>query len=191
MARAPIGVLFALLLMWRGGKSRPEPFIMASYNYGKKEIVNYIKDHYKQGSTCLDVGACDGKWFRLLGKHLKMDAVEVWKPCIDSYRLEEKYSRVFNADIKDLHYVDYDLIIFGDVLEHMTVEDAQKALQYAKEHSKEIIIGIPYQYKQGAINGNPYEVHIQDDLTPELFAERYPDFKLLLNAAEDYAYYHL
>ena len=37
--------------------------------------------------------------------------------------------------------------------------------------------------------GNPWEKHIQEDLTEERFAERYPQYKLLLKAANDYAYY--
>lgn len=30
----------------------------------------------------------------------------------------------------------------------------------------------------------------QDDLTPELMAERYPGLELMFQAAPDYAYYH-
>ena len=38
------------------------------------------------------------------------------------------------------------------------------------------------------IYGNPCERHIQDDLTDELFNERYPGFKLEF-AYPDYGYY--
>ena len=48
---------------------------MGSYSYGKEEVVNYIKSVFPKGSTCLDVGACDGKYFDLLGDYLKMDGV--------------------------------------------------------------------------------------------------------------------
>ena len=35
---------------------------MGSYDYGKTEIVEWVKENFPKGSTCLDVGACDGKW---------------------------------------------------------------------------------------------------------------------------------
>ena len=78
--------------------------------------------------------------------------------------------------------------IFGDVLEHMTVEEAQKVIAYAKEHCNQMLIAVPFLWEQGAIRGNPNEVHIQPDLTPELFNERYPGFKPIFMSAK-YAYY--
>ena len=43
------------------------------------------------------------------------------------------------------------------------------------------MIAIPYQYKQGEIFNNKAEIHIQDDLTPELFDERYPGYIRFFN----------
>ena len=84
--------------------------------------------------------------------------------------------------------VHYDLIIFGDVLEHMTVEDAQAVVDYARDRCDNMLIAVPFLYEQGAKNGNPYEIHLQADLTPELFNERFPGFKPIY-MSEDYAYY--
>lgn len=162
---------------------------MASYNCGKDEMVAWVKENFPKGSTCLDVGACDGKWWRLLGDYLKMDAVEIFTPNVVKHDLESKYNQVFNMDVADLEYKYYDLIIFGDVIEHMTTAKAQKVLDYAYPRCKDMIIGVPYMYSQDAIYGNPWEVHIQNDLTPEIFAERYPEYRKLLRAASDYAYY--
>ena len=166
-------------------------FDMASYDYGKIEIVNYIYQHFAPGSTCLDVGACDGKWARLLKHYLTMDAVEIWKPNIIECGLAARYRNVFNMDIADLEYKWYDLIIFGDVIEHMTVENAQKVIDYARGRCRDMIIGVPFQYPQSEIYGNPYERHIQDDLTAEIFDERYPGFEVLIQPLRNYAYYHL
>lgn len=162
---------------------------MASYDYGKIEVVNYIYQHFAPGSTCLDVGACDGKWHDLLGHYLIMDAVEIWAPNIIEHRLKNKYRRVWECDAYDFRYDRYDLIIFGDVIEHMTVEKAQRVLEYAYPRCKDMIIGVPFLYHQDELYGNPWEKHIQEDLTEENFAERYPQYKLLLKAANDYAYY--
>lgn len=164
---------------------------MASYDYGKTDVVRYIRDNFKQGSTCLDVGACDGKWANLLNHHLVMDAVEIWKPNIIEWGLGARYRNVFNMDIADLEYKWYDLIIFGDVIEHMPVDRAQRVLDYARNRCYDMIIGVPYNYPQGEIYGNPYERHIQDDLTDETFNERYPGFELLCMPVPRYAYYHL
>lgn len=163
---------------------------MSSYDYGKIEVVNYIYQHFAPNSTCLDVGACDGKWHGLLGHYLTMDAVEIFEPNIEEHQLRYKYRHVYNCDILDYHYSWYDLIIFGDVLEHMTVRDAQEVLRWARPRCSDMIIGVPFLYPQEEIYGNPYERHIQDDLTPELFDERYPGLELLIQPRSDYAYYH-
>ena len=163
---------------------------MASYDIGKAEVVEYIKAHFPAGSTCLDVGACDGKWYDLLGDYLVMDAVEIFKPNIVHHGLTDKYRRVFGVDIDSLAYVSYDLIIFGDVIEHMTVDKAQRVLGYARNRCKDMIIGVPWLYPQGELYGNPYEIHLQADLTEELFNERYPGYEKLLGF-KNYFYFHL
>ncbi len=163
---------------------------MASYDEGKDAVVKWVKENFRFGATCLDVGACDGKWFGLLNDYLRMDAVEIFAPNITNHRLRDKYRRVLNCDIIEYEYRWYDLVIFGDVLEHMTVRDAQDVLAYARRHCHDYIIGIPFEYPQAEIYGNPYERHIQDDLTPELFAQRYPDHELIVQPRYDYAYYH-
>lgn len=161
---------------------------MASYDIGKAEAVKWIFEHFSRGSTCLDVGACDGKWFTLLSDCMIMDAVEVWEPNIDKYKLEQKYRIVINCPVQNFYYEHYDLVLFGDVIEHMTVEDAQKVLVYAKEHSDMVIVAVPFLFKQDAIYGNPYERHIQDDLTHNIFMERYPDFQPIV-LFPNYGYY--
>lgn len=163
---------------------------MSSWSFGKNEVIAWIKQNFPQGSTCLDVGPCDGRWWYFLHDYLTMDAVEIYKPYIDVYELKNKYREVINADVADLLYPNgYDLIIFGDVIEHMPVDKAQKVLDYASKHCNKIIVAVPFLYKQGPMRGNKYEEHIQDDLTPELFNERYPGFTMIYNAFGRYAYY--
>ena len=161
---------------------------MSSYRQGKPEVKFWLAQHLSNGSEVLDVGACDGVWFNMLSEWYTMDAVEVWKPNIEQYRLGEKYRSVFNVKIQDFTFDHYDLVLFGDVIEHMTVEDAQAVLTYAKEHSDMVIVAVPFLFKQDAIYGNPYERHIQDDLTNQLFLERYPDFEPII-LYKNYGYY--
>ena len=161
---------------------------MSSYNLGKNEVVEWVKKNFNEGSSCLDVGACDGKWWLLLKDYLVMDACEIWEPNIEHHNLEKKYRKVFASPIQDLTYDHYDLIIFGDVIEHMSVEDAQKVIDYARPRCKDMVIAVPYNYPQGEMYGNPYEKHIQDDLNPAVFDERYPGFKPIYGDYR-YAYY--
>lgn len=163
---------------------------MGSYNEGKLEVVEWVKQRFPKGSICLDVGACDGKWFNLLGDYLKMDCVEIFKPNVYEHDLMNKYEKVFVNDVANFRYAWYDLIIFGDVLEHMPVEKAQAVLKYAEPRCNDLIIGIPFLYTQGAIYGNPWEEHIQNDLTPEIFDERYPGYEVIVRPLNEYCYYH-
>jgi len=161
----------------------------ASFEDGKNYIVSWVKSHFPKGSTCLDVGACDGKWYNLLGDYLKMDAVEIFVPNIEYHHLRDKYLNVFCGDVADFQYQWYDLIIFGDVIEHMSVQNAQKVIEYAKPRCKDMIISVPFQFPQEEMYGNKYEKHIQDDLTSALFDERYPGFRIISRPDMCYAYY--
>ena len=162
---------------------------MDSYNYGKNEVVEWAKKSFPQYSSCLDVGACNGKWHSLLGDYFIMDAVEIYTPNITTHNLKKKYRKVFNLDICDLEYQWYDLIIFGDVIEHLTVPDAQRVIEYAWGRCKDMVVAVPYLFKQDGAYGNPWERHIQDDLTPRIFDERYKGFTQLW-ANKYYGYYH-
>ena len=161
---------------------------MASYEKGKKELKEFLNRSFPDGSTALDVGACDGEYWNLLHDHFIMDGVEVFLPNIERNKLTEKYRFVHPCDIYGFEYDWFDLVIFGDVIEHMEVDQAQAVLEYAKHHSKMVIVAVPFRYKQGAIYGNPYERHIQDDLTDAIFKERYDGFKMLFDFS-NYAYY--
>lgn len=161
---------------------------MGSYNYGKEEVCEWIRQHFPKDASILDVGAGDGKWKRLLPEYENMDAIEAYFP--NTWHLIGAYRNIITADICDCKYDYYDLIIFGDIIEHLTIEQAQSVLEYAKTHCKDMVIAVPFLYEQDAIYGNPYEVHVQSDLTRELFAERYKGFDVLCDAAEDYCYYH-
>lgn len=167
---------------------------MASKTAGKEWIRDWILDRMKWSDVILDVGACDGVWADLLRDKLRRSqlvAVEAFRPNAEA--LWEKYGTVCCIRIQDFKYPRgfYKLAIFGDVIEHMSVEDAQAVLEYAADRCEDIVVAVPFLYKQGELYGNPFEVHIQDDLTPELMAERYPMLELLLQAEPGYAYYHL
>lgn len=160
---------------------------MGSYEYGKLEICGWVREFFPRDATILDVGACDGNWRHKLPEYPNMDAVEAYEPNLENLW---GYRRVYHADIRGFEYEPYNLIIFGDILEHLTVPEAQAVLEYAIPRCDDMIIAVPFLYEQGAIYGNPYEIHLQADLTPENFAERYPGFEILLDTGYRYCYYH-
>ena len=160
---------------------------MGSYYYGQEDVCSWIRQYYRRDARILDVGACDGNWRRLLPEYPNMDAVEAYGPNLG---LLHGYRAVYHADIRDFAYSAYDLIILGDIIEHLTVPDAQKVLTYAAERCSDMVVAVPFLYHQGAIYGNPFEVHIQDDLTAENFAVRYPELEILLDTGHNYCYYH-
>ncbi len=148
----------------------------------KDFLENYS---YKQ-LTVIDVWA--GTWQKsdLLKKYTwKMIWVEVFKPYIEQNLLEEKYDTIINEDIMDIYdKLEWDIRIFGDVLEHLSVEDAQEIINYLKDKWVIIYIQIPRMYPQWIEFWNKYEIHLQPDITKEVFNERYPWFELLWEDSE-------
>lgn len=161
---------------------------MSSYDKGKPETCAWIRANFPTDAEILDVGACDGKWADMLPEYYFMDAVEAFWP--NAGRLRDKYRNVYAKNIINLYYPHYDLIIFGDIIEHLTVEEAQQVIAYAKTRCKDMIVSVPWLYPQGELYGNPYEVHKQPDLTMEIFNERYPGFTPIIEFP-DYCYFHL
>lgn len=162
---------------------------MGSYDLGKDSACLHIRNNFPNTATILDVGACDGKWRSLLPEFPNMDAIEAFGKNAQKLR-KCGYRQVFHADIREFQYEWYDLIIFGDVIEHLTVPQARVVLEYAKPRCRDMIIAVPFLFEQGEIYGNPYEVHQQDDLTAENFKERYPGFEILCKPIAGYCYYH-
>lgn len=156
----------------------------------KQEIKQYIREQFQTNNICiLDVGAGEGTYYNLLKDYFpNMYAVEIYKPNIDNFKLKDKYVDAMNMPIQEYEYSWYDLIIFGDVIEHMAIKEAQMVLEYAFDKCKEMIVAVPYKYEQGEVGGNKWEIHIQDDLTPEIMKERYPYLELLYGDNE-YGYY--
>jgi hypothetical protein len=145
-----------------------------------KEVVWFVQQYGI--SSVLDIGAGSGTYSDLLKPYVEViDAVEVWEPYIQQFRLEDKYGIIHRQDVRDLHidhWDGYDLVIFGDVLEHMSKEDSLNlwggleicAVDYG-------LISIPIvHYPQGAEFGNPYEVHVQEHVTPEELRRDYGPF---------------
>lgn len=146
-----------------------------------RDVIAFVSQNKIQ--TVLDVGAGSGTYGDLLSPHVHViDALEIWSPYIHDFGLTGKYSNIIEGDVRRAHSLlfplaRYDLIIFGDVLEHMTKAESLAVWEWASIHADWGLISVPLgHYPQGASHGNPYEEHLQDHLTVETLTESYGPF---------------
>lgn len=130
-----------------------------------------------QPKSVLDVGCGFGKWGYLCREYLdvfpgrpfkhqwttRIDAIEFFEPYIMEHQ-RFLYSNIMIGDVRDLCKTidNYDLIIAGDVIEHMFKDEAEAVVEtlYAKSN-KLLMVNIPIG--EGWIHpeeyGNPAELH--------------------------------
>jgi hypothetical protein len=160
-----------------------------SFKFFKQEVRDYIVDNVDINKKILDVGPGIGTYSDLLKNHgYDMDCVEIYEPYVINYQLDKKYNNVFTQSIVDFNFDYYDFIIIGDVLEHLSVEDAQSIIKKIVTSGKQCLVAVPYLMEQGEHEGNIHETHLQPDLTPEVMKSRYPELQLLY-ANQYYGYY--
>lgn len=152
---------------------------------GKEAIKQWVFQHFPQYSTILDVGAGGGTYAKLLAaNNYRIDAVEAWEPTIP--HIINIYRTIYCVDIRYFPFQqNYDLVIMGDVLEHLTVQDAQTVLKNILQHCKYVLIAVPFMFEQEPIGGNPLERHLQPDLNFSTMQTRYPQLELLLYTKSD------
>lgn len=147
--------------------------------YSSKSGKQYIKDVVRQlrPSSILDIGCGSGTYKEelkgLCAPKAFWHGVEIWRPYIEKFDLFSKYDLVTVGDARELKFDrQYDLCILGDVLEHMTEEQAKELLDKARKFCKCVIVSIPVgHYPQGEFEGNPHEAHITDNWTHESLIE--------------------
>ena len=138
---------------------------MASTNPENREwVLNKVSQ--LQPKTIIDVGAGAGTYCRLLRPYVPANyaAIEIYQKNVDQYKLRDLYDDVWIDDVRNFKSLQADLIIFGDVLEHMTREEAIRVWDVASKGCKYAILSIPIiHYPQGVVDGNHHETHIVDD----------------------------
>ena len=126
--------------------------------------------------SILDVGAGFGKWGFLCRCHLglglsvkthpderlKIDCIEAYQPNVTPL-YDVVYNKYYIGNAKDIikKLSPYDVIICGDMIEHLEKQTGQALLDDMLEKAKDAVILIfPFgKCEQGALYGNPYEVH--------------------------------
>lgn len=130
-----------------------------------KAFVSFNKNSIKK--IC-DIGPGQGTYYHILKEDIPEShwtGVEAFMPYINQFNLTHFYDVIKNKDIRRfIPTEEYDLVIAGDVLEHMTKEQAIEVVNKFKPLCKFFLISIPIiHWPQAAINNNPFEVHVKDD----------------------------
>jgi len=99
----------------------------------------------------------DGEWERII------DGVEIFPDYIKDYH-KYFYTNIYIEDALDfLKNTDkeYDLINFGDVIEHFSKTDGEKLIELAMQKGKYVLINVPIgkHWGQEGTMENPYEEH--------------------------------
>ena len=134
---------------------------------GKDMVKDFFITHDLH--TVLDIGPGEGTYFFALQDAgvTQLDGVEAWAPYVNQFDLRTKYNNVY---ISDIYYFDwakagyYDMVILGDVVEHLVEAQGREVIGKAAEHGKYVVISLPiYGYPQGwGYDGNWFEAHLED-----------------------------
>ncbi len=117
--------------------------------------------------SVLDVGPGVGTYAKLLrgpdADHFV--GIEIYEPYVHTYRLHDHYDEIVIGDARDVAFPEVDVVILGDVAEHMTEAEALQLWERsAAAARRSVLLSIPIvHYPQGEIEGNPHEVHVDED----------------------------
>lgn len=115
----------------------------------------------------LDIGPGVGTYAKLLAGPAvrRITGIEIYEPYVHTYRLRSYYDDVIVGDALQVEFPAADVVILGDVAEHMNASDALALWDKATSAARQAVyLSIPIvHYPQGEIEGNEHERHIVDD----------------------------
>lgn len=146
-----------------------------SSHEGKDWLVPRIEaEIVNGGKEILDIGPGQATYPKLVpnARHAEWYAIEIFEPYVVQYGLEGYYRSVRVADARTQRFPKVDVVIMGDVLEHMSKEDAEKVWNKARHAArKAVFVSMPLgEFPQGAVNGNEAERHISTWSNEEVHA---------------------
>jgi hypothetical protein len=159
----------------------------SSSKEGKEVIRKWISEINAPKKIVLDLGVGKGTYYNFFKKksdilrQAKWIGIEVWKPYIEKYRLNDLYDNLYQEDIRNFNYSKLgkiDIVFAGDVLEHLTKEESISLIDQLIKLSKFIFISIPIvYYPQEEVEDNPFERHIKDDWSHQEVLASFPNIK--------------
>lgn len=145
------------------------------------EIPKHVRENFDpETTTILDIGAGWGKYALQLPEY-HVEGIDIFPP---HERFAHRYANYYVGDICDFDFEWYDVLIMGDVFEHITVDRAQALLERIRPLCQQWYIAVPWHFPQDEMEGNPHEKHEQDDLSAEIMMERYQVTPLVLDSTK-------
>ena len=142
------------------------------YNIKPKTILDVGCGFGRYGFLCREILEVWQLRYKKEEWKTKINAIEIFEPFITPMH-EYLYDKITIGDIRHMDIADCDLIILGDILEHLPKNDAIALVRRLRKSAQWIIIQSPYgKMKQPAVFGNPAEEHLCE-LYPEDFNEYY------------------
>ena len=135
---------------------------------GKGWVKEQIQELAGDGQLDLvDVGPGVGTYAKLLAGPAvrRIVGIEIYAPYVKTYRLHEYYDEIIIGDVREVELPSTDVVILGDVAEHMTEAEALDVwARSASAARRAVYLSIPIiHYPQGEIEGNEHEHHVVDD----------------------------
>jgi hypothetical protein len=132
-------------------KLNPQTILDAGVGFGRWGIL------FREFLEIWDNSKYNGKWERVI------DGVEIFPGYITDYH-RYFYSNIYIENALD--YLkntnkSYDLINFGDVIEHFTKDEGEELIRLAMDKGKYVLINIPIgrHWAQEGTKDNPHEAH--------------------------------
>lgn len=157
-----------------------------SLKSGKAETLAWFQANEAAIKTVVDIGPGSGTYVKLIREDAKccVDAtwigVEIWKPYIEEFKLEERYTQILNQDVRTIDWekLKPNVVIAGDVLEHMTKEDAVALVDRILAVANMLIVSIPIRHMPQDEHAyeNPHEAHIKDDWSHDEVMETWKQY---------------
>ena len=138
------------------------PFSSEVFDPKVGELLSLLKPR-----TCLDIGAGAGKYGQLLRNTCpaaRSIAVEIEADYVSRFDLISIYSEVWNIDAQALFQKSpdqvYDLVIFGDSIEHLRKSVGLDLLHFFYYRARLLLVLYPLNYIQHSVEGYASEAHI-------------------------------
>lgn len=156
-----------------------------SSRVGKLETLKWFQDNEPSITRILDIGVGSGTYAKLLKNNnvcvnTEIIGIEAWKPYLEQFALDSLYTKIINQDVRSIAWKDlgnFDVAIAGDVLEHVTKEEAIDIVEQVLDFSKTLIISIPVVHMpQDAYEGNPFEIHVKPDWSHDEVLATWPNY---------------
>lgn len=130
---------------------------------GKDWLADRIVGHAP--ASILDIGVGAGTYAQLLRPllpYVTLTGIEVHEPYVAMFDLDNWYEKLIIGDAREIDWPTVDVVIMGDVLEHMTYQDAAAMWDKARNTARTAVFAsLPLGvHPQGAEFGNEHERHV-------------------------------